>query len=86
MDARELYKAEEVLDAVFPSRNEAAEIVHPGREPFYFPASAIATQLASILALASATAVGRDQFDAGCPRSRWFCETWEWLHPLRRHT
>jgi hypothetical protein len=64
MDARELYKAEEVLDAVFPSRNEAAEIVHPGKEPFYFPASAIATQLASILALASATAVGRDQFDA----------------------
>ena len=20
---------------------------------------------------------------AGCPRSRWFCETWEWLRPLR---
>jgi len=64
MDARELYKAEEVLDVVLPSRNEAAEVVHPGKEPFYFPASAIATQLASILALASATAVGRDQFDA----------------------
>ena len=20
---------------------------------------------------------------AGCPRSRWFCETWEWIRPLR---
>jgi hypothetical protein len=34
-----LYKTEEVLDMVLPSPNEAAEVGHPGKEAFYFPAS-----------------------------------------------
>ena len=46
--ARELNKAEEVLDVVLPSGNEAAEVVHPGEEPFHFPARTVATQLSSI--------------------------------------
>ena len=29
----EMYEAEEVLDVVFPSGDEAAEIVHPGKQP-----------------------------------------------------
>ena len=68
MDARESYKAEEVLDEVFPSRNEAPEIMHPGKEPFYFPASAIAAQLSAILRFASAPPIWRYQLDAilGC--------------------
>jgi hypothetical protein len=65
MDAREPYKAKEVLDVVLPSRNEAAEVVHPCKERFHFPASAVAAQLPSVLSLLSAVkAVGRDHFDA----------------------
>ena len=47
-------EAEEVLDVVFPSGDEAAEVVHPGEEPFHFPASTVAAQFASVLSLASA--------------------------------
>lgn len=61
--AGELNKAEEVLDVVLPSGDEAAEVVHPGEEPFYFPAPTVAAQLASILSMASALPVRRDQFD-----------------------
>ena len=58
-------EAEEVLDMVFPSGDESAEVVHPGKEPLYFPAPAIAPQPASILSSAFAPApVGRDQLDA----------------------
>lgn len=58
-------EAEEVFDVVFPSGNEAAEIVHPGKQPFHFPAFAIAAQLSSVLCFASAaTPVRRDQLDA----------------------
>jgi hypothetical protein len=57
-------EAEDVFNVVFPSGNESAEVVHPGEQPFHFPSSAIASQLASILGLLSATApVGRDHFD-----------------------
>ena len=57
-------EAEEVLDVVFPSGDKAAEVVHPGEEPLYLPASAIAVQLASILTIASAPPIGRNQFDS----------------------
>ncbi len=40
--AGELNKAEEVLDVVLPSGDEAAEVVHPSEEPFHFPAPTIA--------------------------------------------
>jgi len=39
----ELTKAEDVLDVVFPSGDEATKVVHPGKEPFNLPASAIAS-------------------------------------------
>jgi len=58
-------EAEEVLDVVFPSGDEAAEVMHPGKEPLHFPASSIAAQLAAILSSAFASApVGGDQFDS----------------------
>lgn len=41
--ASELNKTEEVLDVVLPSGDEAAEVVHPGEEPFHFPTPTIAT-------------------------------------------
>ena len=59
-----MHKAEEVFDVVFPASNQAAEVVHPGKESFYLPAPAVTAQLTSILRLASAPAVGSDQFDA----------------------
>jgi hypothetical protein len=61
--AAELHEAKEVLDVVFPSGDEAAEAVHPGEEPLYFPASAVATQFPSILSLAAPPTVGCNQFD-----------------------
>ena len=63
VEAGEMDKAEEILDVVLPSGNEAAEVVHPGEEPFHLPAPAIAAQLPSVLAFASALPVRRDQFD-----------------------
>ncbi len=56
-------EAEEILDVVLPSGDEATEVVHPGEEPFHFPASAIASELPSILSLTPALAVGSDQVD-----------------------
>jgi hypothetical protein len=41
-----LDEAEEVLDVVFPSGDEAAEAVHPGKESLHFPAFSIAAELA----------------------------------------
>jgi hypothetical protein len=48
-------EAEEVLDVLFPSGNESAEVVHPCEEPFHFPSPAISPELASILSFLSAT-------------------------------
>src|SRR5277367_6677325 len=64
LQAGEVDEAEEVLDVVFPSGDEAAEVVHPGKQSFYFPATAVAAQGASVLRLAATAAVGRDQLDA----------------------
>jgi hypothetical protein len=49
VEAGEVNESEEVLDVVLPSGDEAAEGEHPGEEPLHLPASAIASQLASIL-------------------------------------
>jgi len=49
--AGQLYEAEEVLDVVFPSCDQAAVVLHPGKEPFDFPAAAVAAQWPSILGL-----------------------------------
>jgi hypothetical protein len=37
--------------------------MHPGKQSFHFPATAVTAQFPSILALASALSVGCDQFD-----------------------
>jgi hypothetical protein len=68
LEAGEVDEAEKVLDVVFPSGDEPAEVMHPGKESLYLPTSSIAPQLASILRLASAPPVGRDQLDAVCLR------------------
>jgi hypothetical protein len=60
----QVHKTKEVLDVVFPSGDQAGEVVHPGKEPLCFPASAVTTQLASILTFASAPPIGRDQLDS----------------------
>lgn len=36
MQACEVDEAEEVYDVIFPPRDKAAEVVHPGKEPFHF--------------------------------------------------
>jgi hypothetical protein len=60
----QMHKTKEVLDVVFPSGDRAAEVVHPGKEPLHFPASAVTTQLASILTFASVSPIGRDPLDS----------------------
>ena len=42
---------------------KAAEVVHPGEEPFHLPAPTVAAQHSSILSSASALPVRGDQFD-----------------------
>ena len=49
---------------IFPSRDEAAEVMHPGKEPLHFPALSIAAQLAAILTPAAITSVRRNHFDS----------------------
>ena len=65
MEAGKLDEAEEVLDVVFPSGDEAAEVVHPGKESLHLPAFSIAAELAAILCSASPSAsIRRNQFDS----------------------
>jgi hypothetical protein len=59
----QMHEAEEVLDVVFPSGDEAAEVVHPGEQPLHFPAPAVAAQFASMLALAPSSPVRGNQLD-----------------------
>ena len=60
-----MYEAEEVFDVEFPSCDESAIVLHPGKEPLDFPSAAIAAQRTAILGLALAVgAVGRDHHDA----------------------
>ena len=66
VEAGEVHEAEEVLDVVFPAGDQATEVVHPGKESFHLPASAVAAQHTAILGLTSAPTVGSDQFDAVC--------------------
>jgi hypothetical protein len=44
--AGQVNESEEVLDAIFASSEEAAEVMHPGNEPLHFPAFSIAAQFA----------------------------------------
>lgn len=65
MQACEVDEAEEVLDVIFPSSDEAAEVMQPCKEPLHFPAFSIAAQLAAILSSAFASAPVRcDQFNS----------------------
>ena len=65
VQAGQMDEAEEVLDVVFPSDDESAEVVHPCKESLDFPASAVTAQLPAVLGLLFAiAAVGSDHLDA----------------------
>ena len=57
--------AKEIGLLMFPSRDQAAEVVEPGEEPFDLPAAAVAPQLPAVLGGFSAAIVlvGCDQLD-----------------------
>jgi len=59
-----MHETKEILDVVFPSSDQAAEVVHSGKVPLYLPTSTVTTQLASVLTFASASPIGCNQFDA----------------------
>ena len=64
METSKVHEAEEVLDVVFPSHDQSAELVHPRKQPFHFPASPVTTQWATVLGLAPALPIRGNQFDA----------------------
>jgi hypothetical protein len=64
VQAAKLHEAEEVLDVVFPAGDEAAEAMHPGKQPLYFPTPAVASKLAPVLALVSPPPIRCNQLDA----------------------
>jgi hypothetical protein len=65
VEAGQMHEAEEILDVVFPSRDEAAEVVHPGEEPLHLPAFSIAAERAAILSSAFPPAsIGRNQLNS----------------------
>lgn len=58
-----MHEAQEVFDVVFPTGDQAAEVVQPRERPFHLPASAVTAQFAAVLALAPVAPVGCDQLD-----------------------
>src|ERR1700676_952984 len=54
---------DEVLDLVFPARDEPPRVVKPGKQAFDFPAAARAAQRAAILRAAALTPVRGDHLD-----------------------
>jgi hypothetical protein len=63
--ACKLNEAEEVLDVEFPSGDQSAVVLHPGKEPLDFPSAAIAAQRTAILCLPFAVgSIRRDHLDA----------------------
>jgi hypothetical protein len=60
-----VYEAEEVFDAVFPSSDESAIVLHPGENPFDLPSAPVSAQRPAILGLPFAIgSVGRDHLNA----------------------
>ncbi len=58
-------EAEEVFDVVFPTGDEAAVVLHPGKDAFDLPSAPVAAQRAAILCHVLAIAsVGRDHLNA----------------------
>ena len=64
MHASELDKPEEVFDVELPSRDESADVVHPGEEAFDLPSLLVAAELAPVLRLAPIPPVRGDPLDA----------------------
>ena len=56
-------EAKEVFDVIFPSRDEPAEVVHPGEEPFDLPSLLVASKLAPVLRLPSVATIWSDHLD-----------------------
>ncbi len=64
-------EGEEVFRMALPARDQAAEVVQPGKEPLHLPAPPIAAQRSAILSFAARPPVRRNQLDAVCrTRSR----------------
>ena len=62
--AGKLDEAEEILDSVFPSSDQSAVVLHPGKVPFHFPTTAVSTKGTPVLGLAFAVDTdGRDHLD-----------------------
>lgn len=84
VEACEMNQAEGVVDVIFPSGDESAEVLHPCEEPFHFPSPVISQQLASILGLLSAAGGGSGRPLRCCIRRRAFGRTGPSRRPCRR--
>ena len=47
-----------------PASDQTAEVLHPGEQPFHFPAAFVTTQWTAIPCFATVATVGRDHLDA----------------------
>ena len=65
-EAAELEHTEEIGFVIFPTADESAEIMKPGKEALDFPAPTVATQFAAVLGALATTVVfvGRDEPNA----------------------
>ena len=64
-NARQLNEAEEILDVVFPSRDESAVVLHPCEDSFDLPSAPVTAQRSAILGLPfSVGSVGGDHLNA----------------------
>lgn len=52
----------------FIARDQAPEVLQPGKEAFNLPAAAVSAELTAVLRLAAPTAIGRDQLDVALHR------------------
>ncbi len=53
-EAGEMDEAEEVFDVVFPSGDEAAVVLHPGKDAFDLPSAPIVAERSAVKASGSA--------------------------------
>lgn len=63
-DAAEMHKTEEVLRSTFPASRDPAPTFQPSEQSFDFPATLVATELATVLLAFAGRLLRSNEFDA----------------------
>ena len=63
-DCCELHEAKKVVDVVFPTRDQSAVVLHPGKDSFDLPSTPVAAQWSAVLCLLLPIGtIGRDHLN-----------------------